>query len=165
MVFLFFLLSYLIDLEFCILIFLQNRDSQLLLDNMLSAIYIALQAPDIFRAFFRRPHRCFPPSGLSVLSAALALFRLTKELNQVAGLLLRSGTFNHSPISTFHCQSWAVDSRQELILHAGGGAFTGFDEVNRPRLRLVVVRTDCSVHCIGHRLKYLVVSPTVPPIT
>ena len=76
-----------------------------------------------------------------------------------------SGTFNRSPISTPHCQSRAVDSRQEFILHGEGGAFAGFYEVNWPRLRFEVARMDCSVHCIGYRPKYQIVSPTVPPIT
>ena len=170
MAFLFFLLSYLVDLEFCIKIFPRNPGSQLLLDNMLSHICyicIALQAPDIFRAFFRRPHRCFPPTGLSVLSAPHSLFRLTQELNPVAGLLLQSALeipivpryllFTASLERQTAGKSWFHTQRR--------GAFAGFDEVNRPCLRLEVARADCSVHCIGYRPKYLVVSPTVPPIT
>ena len=78
MAFLFFHLSYFVDSEFCIQIFLRNPGSQLLSDSMLSTICwscIVQLAPDIFQAFFRCPLRDFPPTILSVLSAQPALFR------------------------------------------------------------------------------------------
>ena len=166
MAFLFILLSYLVDLEFCVKIFLPNLGSQLLSDNMLSVICwicIVLQAPDIFQAFIRRPLPYFPPTGLSILSAQPVLFRLTRELNPDAGQLLRSAP--ELSIVPRYLLSTASFGRKELILHAEGAGFAGFEEVYWPRHQIEDVRTDCSVHCIGHRPRYLVMSPTVPSIT
>ena len=100
MAFLFFLLSYLVDSEFCLKIFLRNPGGKLLSDHMLSTICricIVLQAPDTFQAFFRWPLRCFPPTGLSVLSAQRTFFgRPEKKNYRRRVVVICSVTFNHS---------------------------------------------------------------------
>ena len=70
-----------------------------------------LPTPDTFQVFFPRPPWYFPPKGLSVPSATLALWQLTRELNLGTGKLLQSAP----EISIFFWYLLSIASLRRLI--------------------------------------------------